>query len=57
MTRIEDLGEACDDAVKRMREIVKGENVREDPRNTEQERRASIELIHAYFDYSGSRPR
>lgn len=52
MTRIQDLGEACDDAIRRMREIMKGKNVPDDSRNTEVQMKAAGEVIHAYFDYS-----
>lgn len=51
MTRIKDLGEACDQAIETLSELMKGEVV-----GSHQElhvrRQAAIDTLHAYFMYS-----
>ena len=50
MSRISDLGEACDEGIKALKEIIAGKS--KDRNAGELRLAASTEAIHAYFDYS-----
>ena len=49
MTRIADLGEACDKAIKTLSKLIEGEMV--DEHVGQVQLNASTIAIHAYFDY------
>lgn len=50
MSRIADLGEACDKGIETLKDIMDGNSL--DPKLGELRLAAARESIHSYFDYS-----
>ncbi len=52
MSRIQDLGEACDDAIKTLRALME-ENGTVDTEMAALREKTAIDTVNAYFSYSG----